>query len=89
MYGKGGLSPEGRTECAAGGDFAARPRAQLSRGRSGGGEVALRYLGGSGGAAAVLVDGPTKVLVLGFPLEAIDHPADREAVVQRILDHTL
>jgi hypothetical protein len=56
---------------------------------AGGGEVALRYLGGSGGAAAVLVDGPTKVLVLGFPLEAIDHPADREAVVQRILDHTL
>lgn len=56
---------------------------------AGGGEAALRYVGGAGGTAAVVRSGSPSVVVLGFPLEAIDTPADRAAVVGRILDHTL
>jgi D-alanyl-D-alanine carboxypeptidase len=51
------------------------------------GEAALRYVGGAGGTAAVVQDGATKVVVFGFPFEAIDTAAAREAVMERILDH--
>lgn len=42
-----------------------------------GGQVALRYVGGAGGAAAVLKG---KVLVTGFPIEAVPSPAERAAL---------
>jgi D-alanyl-D-alanine carboxypeptidase len=53
-----------------------------------GGEAALRYVGGAGGTAAVVRDGATKVVLLGFPFEAIDTADARAAVMERILDRT-
>jgi hypothetical protein len=43
-----------------------------------GGQVALRYVGGAGGAAAVLKG---KVMVTGFPIEAVPSPAERVALL--------
>ena len=45
---------------------------------AGGGQVALRYVGGSGGAAAVMKG---KVLVTGFPIEAVPSPTSRAALL--------
>lgn len=43
-----------------------------------GGEVALRYVGGTGGAAAIMKG---KVLVTGFPIEAVPSPTERAALL--------
>jgi D-alanyl-D-alanine carboxypeptidase len=43
-----------------------------------GGQVALRYVGGTGGAAAVMKG---KVLVTGFPIEAVPSPTARAALL--------
>jgi hypothetical protein len=43
-----------------------------------GAEVALRYVGGAGGAAAVIKG---KVMVTGFPIEAVPSPAERAALL--------
>jgi hypothetical protein len=52
---------------------------------TGGGQPLLSYLGGAGGTAgAVRADG--RVVVLGFPFEALDTPDVRADVMERILD---
>jgi len=43
-----------------------------------GGQVALRYIGGTGGAAAIMKG---KVLVTGFPIEAVPSSAERAALL--------
>ena len=43
-----------------------------------GGQVALRYVGGTGGAAAVMKG---KALVTGFPIEAVPSPSARAALL--------
>lgn len=37
-----------------------------------GAEAAVEYLGGAGGTAAVAYDGVHRVLLFGFPIEALD-----------------
>lgn len=49
---------------------------------AGGAVPALSYAGGAGGTAALVSDG---LVVLGFPFEAIDDAAGREAVMERVL----
>lgn len=48
-----------------------------------GGVVELVYVGGTGGAAAVSFDGAHRVVYLGFPLEAVDDPLQRGALMAR------
>jgi D-alanyl-D-alanine carboxypeptidase len=52
---------------------------------AGSGQALLSYVGGSGGTAAVAQVGPGRTVVLGFPLEALDDRASREAVLTRLL----
>jgi hypothetical protein len=51
----------------------------------GGAEVVLRYVGGTGGAAAVLSTGARRVLVTGFPIEALPNPSARAALLDAAL----
>lgn len=54
----------------------------------GGATIALNYVGGTGGGAAIQFDsgGSTKVVTLGFPFETITSEADRNDVMDRVLD---
>jgi D-alanyl-D-alanine carboxypeptidase len=51
----------------------------------GGSEAMLTYLGGTQDAAAVRYVGDHRVVVLGFPFEAIDHPEVRRAFMSEVL----
>lgn len=50
-----------------------------------GAQEVLRYVGGTGGAAAVATTGERRVLVTGFPIEAMPSPAARAALVDAAL----
>ena len=54
----------------------------------GGATTAMTYVGGTGGGAAIQYDsgGSTKVVNLGFPFETITTEANRNAVMDRVLD---
>ncbi len=54
----------------------------------GGATVALTYVGGTGGTAAIQYDsgGSSKLVNLGFPYETVTSEANRNAVMQRVLD---
>jgi hypothetical protein len=55
-----------------------------------GAQVALRYVGGTGGNAAIQVPGTGgrgSIVMFGFPFETITNAADRAAVMGRVLDY--
>jgi hypothetical protein len=54
-------------------------------GRGAGAERWLNYVGGLGGGAAIRYQGDYAVVLLGFPFEALDDPADRTRVMQSVL----
>lgn len=51
-----------------------------------GGQAIASYWGGLGGTAGVAWAGDHRVVVLGFPFEAIAHPDDRAALMGAVLD---
>jgi serine-type D-Ala-D-Ala carboxypeptidase/endopeptidase (penicillin-binding protein 4) len=50
-----------------------------------GSQVVLRYVGGNGGAAAVASTGPRRVIVTGFPIEAVPSSTARAAILDASL----
>lgn len=50
-----------------------------------GAETILRYVGGAGGAAAIATTGPRRVVVTGFPIEAVPSAAARATILEATL----
>jgi hypothetical protein len=48
-------------------------------------QVILRYVGGAGGAAAIASTGPRRVVVTGFPIEAVPSSAARATIIDATL----
>jgi D-alanyl-D-alanine carboxypeptidase len=50
-----------------------------------GAQAILRYVGGTGGAAAIATTGPRHVVVTGFPIEAVPSAAARATIIDAAL----